>query len=328
MSASATITDETRADDATATARAAIDPVYNADEARAVVDTATARAGHDPASSAVYFDWSRDKIHALHDSDDKVTIYYSLVHLLDSLTEPTCIYCEATFESFEADHRERFLQRCAAEGHDLRVINPRATAKHRRTLGLKKSDDADVHTIRDMAESTDKHFQHPPIRDAAMFVKLRAANDELRDLRNRVGDIRTSPRGKVTVVSNKDMFAEELADLLPDPADLTDTQRTALCNEKKGKKNAGTYEYSLKVVAAVGVAAKHAVNRREFDFIAGLYENGYPSQIRSDLHWWRWGNPMHAKSGVMSKLCWTDYRRELRWLFHECRRVRAGADLA
>jgi hypothetical protein len=111
--------------------------------------------------------------------------------------------------------------------------------------------------------------------------------------------------------------------------DLSPIRQLALGNGK---------DYNLVIVAAVGVASIHARTTDEFDRLAGLYAHGYPSQIRADLHHYAWaGGNTRAKLEThldgygkriipsptvrLDGLTWTSYRRELRWLYRQLRRV-------
>lgn len=263
---------------------------------------------------SVYFDWSGGPVHAIHDDSDKVTVYAGLDHLLDALASPTTIRAEATFESFNVAKREEFLARCRREGHDFKVINPRATAKRRRALGYEeKSDEIDARVIRHLATDGITHFTPVVLPDEERVDARQRVNARLMDLR-RTKVPRASKRARLGWVfeSAKDHYAEALIEGLPPVAALTAAQDAALCTGPPGKR-----AYSKLVVAAVGVVAEEARNTREFDFLAGLYQNGYPSQVRSDLMLHRW------QRAVRGKLPFTDFRRELRWLFHQLRAAAA-----
>lgn len=269
--------------------------------------------------SWVFFDWSGGPVHALHDDSDDIVVYGGLTNLLDSLAGPTAIRCEAPFESFDVDRRREIVERCAREGHDFRVINPRATAKRRKALGYEdKTDEIDVQVIRHMATDGKTHFTPVVPADPYRTTLREAANQKLMLMRRtKVPRESTRARSGWAFDSAKDAYADELIEFLPPTDTLSPEQDLALCS--------GTTKrvYSKCVVAAVGVAAETAATTREFDFLAGLYQNGYPSQIRSDLMMHRWGK------SVRGNLPFTDYRRELRWLYHQLRArheaVRASA---
>jgi hypothetical protein len=78
-----------------------------------------------------------------------------------------------------------------------------------------------------------------------------------------------------------------------------------------------TENYSTVIVAAVGVAAEFASDRRAFERLTGLYAHGYPSQFRSDLMHWGWGRRPDKRERIRL----TVYRRELRWLFGQFRQT-------
>lgn len=269
------------------------------------------------APRSVYFDWSGGPVHALHDDTppDQIVVYAGLNALLDALTGPTRIRAEAPFESFNVERRMDFLRRCDEAGHDFKVISPRATARRRRALGFEeKTNEIDVQVIRNLANDGTTHFTPVKLPDARRGALREDANAELMLMRRTLHP-RVSTRSKTGWMfdSEKDHFAETIIAKLPAPADLTHAQDIALCTGPEEKR-----AYSKCAVAAVGVVAAHARNTREFDFLAGLYQNGYPSQVRSDLMHHRWWK------SVEGKLSFSDYRRELRWLFHQIKNLTAG----
>lgn len=254
-----------------------------------------------------FFDWSGGPVHALHDDNPKIIIYQGIDALLDSLTEPTNIRCECTFESFSVARRANVVTRCKQDGHNFKVINPRATAKRRRAMGYEeKTDEIDVAVIRNLALDGETHFTPVVFPDDYRIALREKVNSRLMDFR-RTKIPRKSSRSKLGFVfdSAKDLYATEIISKLPATSTLTAAQDKALCSGPESKR-----VYSKCVVAAVAVIAEEASGTKEFDFLAGLYQNGYPSQIRSDLMMHRW-----SKS-VRGKLPFTDFRRELRWLFH------------
>lgn len=271
------------------------------------------------ASNTVYFDWARDHIDYVIGESPQEYKALTLNDLLDLLDAPHTLYGECTFESFEPDRREAFIERCRRDGHTLLVYNPRATAGHRRTLGVSKTDIEDARTIRE-AVRDGRHFAPPPVQRPDYMAKLGAACLELRNLRREFGEFRQGPQGGMKYVSSKDLFAERVAKELPSIEELPAYVRTAFCSSKLvGSKNNKREEWSWRLtpLAAIAVAAKYARNTKEFDFISGLYQNGYPSQIRSDLHWWTWGRPNKTGMvGVGNVLSWSEYRWACRWLFH------------
>lgn len=280
---------------------------------------------HQNAPRSVYFDWSGGPVHALHDDAEQAVIYGGLDDLLDHLTGPTRVRGEATFESFNVAKRAEFTDRCEREGHDFRVINPRATAKRRALLGLEKSDEVDVAVIRDLANDGKTHFTPVVIAPDEKVAMREAANTRLMNLRR----TRTPRRSKLAKIGwafdvAKDQYADEIIARLPDPSTLTVEQDLALCTGPEGKR-----KYSKCVVAAIGVVAEYARNIKEFDFLTGLYHNGYPSQIRSDLMMHRWGKTLREREADPAKnrpyrprvIELTAFRRELRWLFHQIKEV-------
>jgi hypothetical protein len=258
----------------------------------------------------------------LHGEAETPIVYPTLSFFLDALKEPTEIFLEATFESFNRKRREYFITRCAAEGHLIHTIPNRLTARVRRIeLGIEdKTDDNDVQSIRHIAKTKPSCLRTPMLARNDELIAKRVEANRLLMLLRCTGTHTKRPRSDgYNFESMKDGLAEKLVPLLPPFESLTPTQKIAL----------GNGGYNLVVVAAVAVAAKYADNQREFDSIAGLSANGYPSQIRADLHHYNWagGNQRskliqvgpHKFIGDREDITMSDWRRELRWLYHRLR---------
>jgi len=254
----------------------------------------------------VYFDWNKQYINVLFDDAEDDIKLPNLDTLFDLLTEPTVIIGEATFESFQHEKRRAVIERARREGHTLLTTPTRATGRRWNALGYDregKDDSIAVKVIRDLAP--DVHLKVPEISPDPEWVERRkAANSELMVLRSTFRWAK-GPKGGRKIISAKDDYADTLIEKLPPFANLTDVQKIALGDGKV---------YNKIVIAAVGKAAKFAESTREFDKLAGLYHHGYPSQIRSDLHHWRWR--FVRREG---KITISEYRRELRWLYHQLR---------
>lgn len=255
----------------------------------------------------VYFDWNKTQINVLFDDAEDDIVLKDLDSLMDMLTEPSVIIGEATFESFQLAKRKHVMDRASKDGHILLTTPNRATGRWRKQLypeynGKPLPDNLAVKVIRHIATKTNTHLKVPGFPDPAWVQIREAANYRLMTLRS---EFRWAygPRGGRKVVSEKDDYADELIQGLPEYSTLTSKQKLALGDGK---------EYNKTVVAAVGVAAEFASNTEEFDSLSGMYHHGYPSQIRSDLHHWRW---RFLRDKV--NLTLSEYRRELRWLFHQ-----------
>lgn len=268
-----------------------------------------------------YFDWAGGKVDVLRNDDTTVTIYHDLDELLDAITKPSLIIGEATFESFWREtKRNDFIERCAREGHDLRTVPTRGTGQwklreyppeqHPQFYGknAKFPDDLACDLIRQMYRDG-VHLKKPRLYDPddPHIAVRKSANHELMILRNTKKTV-IGPRGGRNLVSAKDEFATELIATLPAYQDLSDVQKVALGNGK---------EYSKPIVAAVGMATKYAKSTKDFDRLSGMNHHGYPSQIRSDLHLHGWWKTPKGKIPKREQIKLTDYRREIRWLYHQ-----------
>jgi hypothetical protein len=261
---------------------------------------------HKDEQVTIYFDWSMQRGLAVIGDEGwvaDVQNFHSIDALLDTITEPTTLVSETTFESFNVDNR------MAALGHTWLVLPTKLTPRARAVLGLEKDDSNDVLAIRHVARTNPDALKRPTV-DSPIAEKLTAANRELMILR-RTYTTEAAPRRKygLLVRKQKDAYAETVLQFLPEYADLDDYLKVALGDGKK---------YSLTLVAAIAKATKHAESRREFDSLAGLHVNGYPSQIRSDLHHWRWRFIRKARDERgANKLTISEYRRACRWLYHQ-----------
>lgn len=261
----------------------------------------------------VYFDWNKTQINVLFDDAEDDIVLKDLDSLMDMLTEPSVIIGEATFESFQLEKRRNVIARAMREGHTLLTTPNRATGRWRKAMYPEYNnkplpDNLAVKVIRHIASQTDTHLKIPAFPDSSWVTVREAANSKLMRLRS---EFRWAygPRGGRKVVSAKDDYADDLIQLLPEYVTLTAKQKLALGDGK---------EYNKTVVAAVGVTAEYVDNIKDFDRLSGMYHHGYPSQIRSDLHHWRW---RFLKGQV--DLTLSQYRREIRWLFHQIRSVQA-----
>lgn len=259
----------------------------------------------------IYFDWGGGKLTTLLDDTDSIVYYPTCDALLDSLHEPHRIVSEATFESFNVANRRRVIQRAADAGHEWFTTPNRLTGRTRRAMGHEdKTDEIDVTVIRHLALTNPACLKRPNVRDASdMLVQgLREANSELMVLRRTNRMVPNRSRLGFKMVSAKDDYARGVASLLPAYAAQPEVRRLALGNGK---------EYAPVLVAAAAMAAKRSGTRREFEHYAGLFAHGYPSQIRSDFHHWRFR--FAARNGVSV----SEFRRECRWLYHQLAAVRS-----
>jgi hypothetical protein len=270
----------------------------------------------------IYFDWSQRRgIAALFGDTDQSKRYPSLRELLNDLTEPTCLIGEATFESFNLTERQYIIDRCKTDGHLLLTLPTRETTKWRYRLGFGEkpatqtfeTDLQDAMCLRAEAKAG-AHLKVPGPPDHDFVCVRQEANYRLMQLRS-IGTLIEKPRakGSYNFVPDKDLYAADIIRQLPSFGSLTEVQQIAL-----GKDG----NYNPVIVAAVGVCAEFANTRREFDRLSGLYVHAYKSQIRADLMFWAWagGGPrkkLNKETRKRDDLTLSQYRRELRWLFHQ-----------
>jgi len=246
-----------------------------------------------------FFDWRSGKVNVLknHQPKEDQVVFISLDEFLDTLTEPSIVVGETTFESYLLETRNRVIQRFVDEGHKLLSSPNRLTGRHRRRLGYSdedKTDEIDVHVIRDEYYNTNTFMKTPvKVNPDDPFIQIRIdANRELMILRSTLVRVplKSGNGYKKNPEKAKDIWAQEIITKLPTYGTLDDETAKALGN--------GT-EYANVIIAAIGVCAKFATTRKEFDRLSGLYHHGYPSQIRSDLHYHGWWNPRKRELNKM-----------------------------
>lgn len=265
----------------------------------------------------IYFDWGGGKITTLRNSEEEIRYFPSCDSLLDSLTEPTILISEATFESFDVNKRIEVIEKARKAGHIWRTTPNRLTGRHRRSMGIDdKSDEIDVGVIRNLAKTRPEVLKIPNVRLGTdpLVIGLEEANAELMLLRRTRNMVPNKSKLGWKVVSAKDEYADKLIALLPSTSSLTNIQVDVLCGSLA--KPTSKPKYSKPLIAAVGKATKYASSRGEFEHYTGLFVHGYPSQIRSDVHHWSWR--FAEKRGATL----TDFRRECRWLYQQLKKVK------
>lgn len=230
----------------------------------------------------------------------------TLIDLLDLLGRPHRVVLEPAFESFDPVRRELFVRRARNDGHDARVISDRQTARWRRDLSWEKNDQNDTRVIWQLAHSG-KHLS--PVHSAEEVSadwRKRQAHANLAAVQSRY--------------QHRDLEAVAALQLvLGQPDQLPEPVRQVLC-DKAGKRYANW-------TSAIWQAAQLANDRREFERALGLYQNGYSSMLRSQVHHHGfWGGMGKAESprGMRGRgVSWSQFRRVLRWCFHQ---VQASQD--
>ena len=259
----------------------------------------------------VAFDWSRFQVDYTFDGTTSAVVadLPALLEVLAELGEPCDIVCEATFESYEPEKRQWFIDECARRGHRLRVFNPRLTAYRRTRDGIEKDDATDSLVIFKIAFESSVHLAVPKPVDSAWVEK-----------RERVNREHTISR----FTGTKDALAEQAIDVLGPYGELTEDQRLVLGNGR---------EYAIPLLSAIVRATMHATSREEFERLLGLYANAYPSHLRSDVHHWGYrirnggigknadGTPKFRRQSVVE---WKTFRRVLRGTYQQLKRAGIG----
>ncbi len=255
-----------------------------------------------------YFDWDGSHLHVIGDFhnggktpkpnepyDTEVESFYDFDEFLNSLTEPTEIIGEPSFESFALQRRQEIVSKAAEDHHCLLTIPSRKTGYRRKQLGFSpddKCDALDVYVIRQIANDGKTRLKTARVysADDPLPLARKAAQAQLVHLRQTTTK-RPKKNAKVgqrsyTRVNNKKLFARELMKRLPNPKTIDPIYRMVLCDGAK---------YNEMVVAAVGVIVQHTRNRDDFTMVAGLLDCGYPSIMRSDFMRHLWVNKLRIK---------------------------------
>jgi len=223
--------------------------------------------------------------------------------LLDELRQrddgPFLVVCEAPFESYAVDRRQRTIDEYAEAGFDLRTINPRQTAWWRIEREIEKGNENDAAAIFNIAKHAldHGHLLHvpaPALTEDDPWVQLRKrAERELMVLRRS---------------GRKELLWKGLVQELPKFKELTSEQQRAL---------GGSGGYSKAILPAVYVAARHTTDIRQWERLMGLYSSGKPSLFRSDIFHHGWQGNKNASRRRDSGLTLSQYRRNLRWLYRQ-----------
>lgn len=278
----------------------------------------------------VYYDWSiRRGVVWARESGDGLTPYEivpDMKTLLEKLDRPTNIVCEATFGSFYLPERYEFITLCEKAGHTILTVPTRTMTRLRYQCGFVKFDEngkpknkaqgyvTDYEDIQCMRFYTMSggHLKKPNTPTERQLNLAESVAEELMRLRSTGYKVPRPKAEGYTFHSQKDDFAQEVIARLPAFDSLTDVQRIAL-GDGRG--------YNHVVIGVVGVIAKYATNRKEFDFLSGMYGHAYGSQARADLMHYAWagGNkrPHLNADKKRDDITLSEYRRELRWLYHQ-----------
>lgn len=254
-----------------------------------------------------FVDWSKvNGIHVVKNREVSiVSRYLSLSTFLDTLDSPSVIILEATFESYSPRRHEEFIARCGRESHIIFVTPTKLTARRRAQHGYpEKSDANDARVICKIVTIDNIHLKYAKCKDIEKIKRREAANSELMVLR-REQDEFVGPKGGFNYVTHKDKWATELIACIKDFDAIDPKFKVALGNSGN--------DYSLTTISAVGIAARHSRDIKDFYAISGLHQNGYPCQIRADLFFWSWQKKCRGKISM------DEWRKAIVWLFEQLR---------
>lgn len=238
----------------------------------------------------VAFDWSGKGIDVTFDGQTSERID-SVFTLLDTLTEPHRIICEATVESYLPDKRAEFIEACASAGHNVQVYHPKYTARYRKANDIEKTDANDALVIWTVGTSGLVNLQRLRATDPEWATFSRTVNRE-----HTIG--RFSGETDELVARFEAIISKDT---------LTDDGRLVFLTK------AGDWRSQL--VAGVVRASEAVSSRNEFERLIGLSANGYGSHLRSDVVYWGYvGGVAGRQAGPRTD--WTTFRRELRRAYH------------
>lgn len=240
--------------------------------------------------NTVAFDWSGKGIDVTFDGITSERMP-DVNALLGSLSGPHRIVCESTYESYIEERRDAFTVACIEAGHDLRTFKPRFTAKLRTALGIEKTDANDALVIFRVAEAGLVPLKRASVVDPGYRARHRAIN-----LEHTIGRF----------MGESDSLVAEFEKALPIDS-LDETQRLVFLTK------AGTWRTEF--VAGIVRAARHAINRNDFERLTGMSANGYGCHLRSDIMHWGYRGGIRKK-GTPPRIEVTRLRKEVRRAYH------------
>ena len=240
----------------------------------------------------VAVDWSLHGIHVTQ-TGRSVTFYPSFDELLETLTQPARVVCEATVESWDPERRDALLTKFRTSGHEIYVFRPIHTARFRKRHDIEKSDENDTRVIYRIATQGRLHLYPAPALDRSWSAERERVNARYVQLR---------------LAGRKPGLVELATGILGPYTALPDELRHALGSGKG---------YSPSLLAAVTFATAHANSRSTWERLLGLHGSGYPTVLRSDVHHHSF---QHARRRGVT---WQEFRHALRWCYRQLREHRA-----
>lgn len=246
----------------------------------------------------VAFDWSSAALDVTFDGV-LVTQVKRVEDLAAMLTVPHKIVTESSFEPYVLGRRQAMAKLLRDAGHEIYTFNQRQTARYRTVNGIEKSNEADARVIYALAATTDLHLHPLQAEPDADWVERREA------LNREYLIIKFNGEKKPLLIKPAMEILGKFKDL---PA-----QRQAWWGNGKPDK------YSDSTLAAVYFATSRTTNREDFERILGLYQAGYPSLLRSDIH-----NHGYRSGGRKRGLTITEFRHGVRKMRAEFMKAGVG----
>jgi hypothetical protein len=292
----------------------------------------------------IYFDWDHSKVTCLRNNEPDTFEVHNLRKLIESLTKPTVLIGETTFESYKLGERKFVFDLAKTNGHLWYGTPNRETDSWRRRLGWKKSDDTDAHVLRVIAEfpgplkdlrddsegvipegkSKRAKKVYGPVDRLDILSKLAFGEGSWKRLREINVDDPAEARQRDK--KRKDAFSEKQASAMEYRRqeatvkkqltrdlkfEVIDALGVTLAPRKKTPDDAFASKFpnlTDSVIWAVVFAAHNSKDRNEFEALLGLHAHGAKSLLRSQVyyHGWRW---------QMDKdVTFSEYRNQIRRL--------------
>jgi hypothetical protein len=239
----------------------------------------------------VVFDWATAGLDVTFDG-----VVVTQVKRVEDLAEllggvPHKIVTESSFEPYVLGRRKSMTEMLRDAGHEIYSYNQRQTSRYRRANGIDKSNENDARAIYALAATTNLHLR--PLQaepDADWVERRKALNQEYLIIK----------------------FNGWKPEMLIKPAKAILGRYKLLSEEKQWLYGNGKPDkYSETMLAAVYFATSRTTNRDEFERLLGLYQAGYPSLLRSDIH-----HHAYRTNRIKRNMPISDFR-------HGCRMMRA-----
>jgi hypothetical protein len=296
----------------------------------------------------IYFDWDRTKVTCLRNNEPNTFTVPTLRELINSLTKPTVLIGESTFESYNLSERKAVFDLAISNGHLWYGTANRLTYRWRNRFGWVKTDTIDAYVLRIVAEwptslaSIRGYKQEGSLQTEDNIKKF--VYDEIPlehfNLSSYIGKGSWTRLRKMHVRSPEDFQEYEFVRRGNSRARQAEAmefrrlddaaKKTRLMSFKMQvldiidqpyKVNAASVKREFaksfplindSVMWAIAFAAEASESRSSFEGLLGAHAHGAKSMLRSQFYHWGWaGNgkgPMNRGESL------TNYRRQARQL--------------